>query len=709
MGRHGIAACWQLAGCGVLALVAVLALAGSAPAELASRCEIGGRFLVLSEPLPDLIGSCVGPEVLNAETGDIQQPVDGGVLVLRSADNTPMFTDGWQTWLAGPNGIETRLNSERLTWEPSLASAASTTSATPINADLLATRPSLDVADMYAVVVPSVVKIQVFDRAGNPVRAGSGVRVAAGIVTNAHVVGNDTSVTVVLADERQLRGQVVKVDEVADLALVTTEGVMPELEIERSSLQRIGDAAYVVGFPRSYELGGAASLSRGIISGFRNGSPGVAWIQTDAAVNPGNSGGGLFNGQGKLIGIPSWKFKDAEGLNFAINAETVTAFLARPGSRRAALGPTETPIPRVVPTATPIPRVVPSAKVEFITDKGDCPRRPTTWERMPGEQIRCSFVAEPGEGGTFVVKSDFFHTDTYLFEGNEFVRRAYPGTVKSNEVDVPAADRARLLKVSILAFGNDVTVPASVTVHLSLGRVTRTGNTLNQGLMVDAAGSGDYVTISEAYANAKPNEVITVKPGTYSESLTIDRDVRIVGEGGRSNVIVENAPGAHVFTFTAGSATLTGLTIRVVGTGPADTGVGAIFVSGGTPVIEDCDLTSSAGSAVFIAGPTANPTFRNCTMHGSRDSGVFVYSKGRGIIEKCVLSKNGHHGVAIMTGGNPVIRDCDIRQNINLGVYVFDQGQGIFTGNTLTSNPIGAWLIRGDAGRVTRTANTPND
>ena len=49
------------------------------------------------------------------------------------------------------------------------------------------------------------------------------------ILTNAHVVGNDTSVTVVLADERQLRGQVVKVDEVADLALVTTEGVMPEL------------------------------------------------------------------------------------------------------------------------------------------------------------------------------------------------------------------------------------------------------------------------------------------------------------------------------------------------------------------------------------------------------------------------------------------------------------------------------------------------
>ena len=227
-------------------------------------------------------------------------------------------------------------------------------------------------------------------------------------------------------------------------------------------------------------------------------------------------------------------------------------------------------------------------------------------------------------------------------------------------------------------------------------------------LVVDASGSGDYTTIASAYANAKPGEIIVVRPGTYRESLTIRSDVRIVGEGGRSKVIVEGAPGANVFDFLGGSATLTGLTIRIVGTGPADKGWGAIAVTGGTPVIEDCDLTSSAGPAVYILGAGANPTIRNCTMRDSRGSGVLVYDQGQGIIELCLISGNGLAGVAIRTGGNPTVRDCEIRDGKSVGVYVFDQGQGTFTGNTLTGNARGAWDIGSTAGRVTRTGNRPN-
>ena len=118
MGRHGMVARLAWMACGAVALVAVLAVSGQIPTGLAAQCEIRPRFRVLAEALPELIGNCVASEALNGETGDIEQPVDGGVLVLRSADNTPVFTDGWQTWVAGPNGIETRLNSERLAWEP---------------------------------------------------------------------------------------------------------------------------------------------------------------------------------------------------------------------------------------------------------------------------------------------------------------------------------------------------------------------------------------------------------------------------------------------------------------------------------------------------------------------------------------------------------------------------------------------------------------
>ena len=230
-------------------------------------------------------------------------------------------------------------------------------------------------------------------------------------------------------------------------------------------------------------------------------------------------------------------------------------------------------------------------------------------------------------------------------------------------------------------------------------------------LVVDAAGSGDYRTIASAILGARPQDTIVLRPGTYKESLTIRNDVQIVGEGGRSKVIVEGAPVANVFDFLSGSATLTGLTIRIVGTGPADTGTGAIAVRGGTPVIEDCDLTSSAGAAVYILGAGANPVIRNCTMRNSRDSGVFVYEQGRGTIERCVIAGNAHAGVAIKTGGNPTVRDCEIRGNgydEYEGVWVYEQGQGRFIGNTLTGNDRGAWDIAPDAGRVTRTGNTPN-
>ena len=222
-------------------------------------------------------------------------------------------------------------------------------------------------------------------------------------------------------------------------------------------------------------------------------------------------------------------------------------------------------------------------------------------------------------------------------------------------------------------------------------------------LIVDASGSGDYTTIASAILGARPQDTIVLRPGTYTESLRINNDVRIVGEGGRSKVIVE-VWGANVFWFTAGSATLTGMTIRGVGTGSS----GAISVTGGTPVIEDCDLTSKTGTAVYILQAGANPVIRNCTIRDSGVCGVSVFEQGQGTIEKCVISGNANAGVGISTGGNPTVRDCEIRDGKSVGVRVSRQGQGTFTGNTLAGNALGAWDITATAGNVVRTENTPN-
>ena len=93
---------------------------------------------------------------------------------------------------------------------------------------------------------------------------------------------------------------------------------------------------------------------------------------------------------------------------------------------------------------------------------------------------------------------------------------------------------------------------------------------------------------------------------------------------------------------------------------------------------------------------------------GARSQLTPVNGYGQGTIEQCVISGNALSGVQIKTGGNPTVRDCEIRDSKQAGVYFHEQGQGTFTGNTLTGNPSGAWVIRADAGRVTRTGNTPN-
>ena len=256
----------------------------------------------------------------------------------------------------------------------------------------------------------------------------------------------------------------------------------------------------------------------------------------------------------------------------------------------------------------------------------------------------------------------------------------------------PASRRGLFLKIGVMAVAGGWWIVYRVDERLRPPR----------RLVVDASGSGDYRTIASAILGARPQDTIVVRPGTYKESLTINNDVRIVGEGGRSKAIVEGAPGANVFEFTAGSATLTGLTIRY--TGPTDPkgGIGAIAVWGGTPVIEDCDLTSSAGSAVYIVGAGANPVIRNCTMRNSRDSGVYVYEQGQETIEQCVISGNAVAGVAISEGGNPTVRGCEIRDGQQAGVYVHEQGQGTIEKCVISGNGLSGVQIRTGGNPVVR-------
>ena len=124
------------------------------------------------------------------------------------------------------------------------------------------------------------------------------------VVTNAHVVEDFETVSVVTADGAEYAGSVLGVDEIADLALVEVRAGrrFAAMGLGDSDSVQVGDDVIALGFPLRYELGSSLTVTRGIVSSKRV-SYGVEELQTDAAINPGNSGGPLVDREGNVIGV----------------------------------------------------------------------------------------------------------------------------------------------------------------------------------------------------------------------------------------------------------------------------------------------------------------------------------------------------------------------------------------------------------------------
>lgn len=160
--------------------------------------------------------------------------------------------------------------------------------------------------------------------------AGSGVIISAKgeLVTNWHVVDKTVEVRCLLYDGRALKARVVGSDKDTDLALVQLEldkdaEPLPYAEIGDSSQLREGDFVMAMGAP----WGLSRSVSIGIISCTRRFLPGNSeyslWLQTDASISPGNSGGPLVNTAGQVVGINTRGIMYGGDMGFAIPSETV--------------------------------------------------------------------------------------------------------------------------------------------------------------------------------------------------------------------------------------------------------------------------------------------------------------------------------------------------------------------------------------------------
>jgi hypothetical protein len=153
--------------------------------------------------------------------------------------------------------------------------------------------------------------------------------------SNAHVARGDSDLVALLPDGAKLPASVVYSDADLDLALVkaaspTPDFRFPHLSLVDASLVHQGETVLAVGNPGDAML---FSVTKGILSAvgkFSGAGPGT-WIQTDAAINPGSSGGPLLNVQGKVIGLNTQKLvrKNVEGIGFALSSSDLLNLLTR--------------------------------------------------------------------------------------------------------------------------------------------------------------------------------------------------------------------------------------------------------------------------------------------------------------------------------------------------------------------------------------------
>ena len=193
-------------------------------------------------------------------------------------------------------------------------------------------------------------------------------------------------------------------------------------------------------------------------------------------------------------------------------------------------------------------------------------------------------------------------------------------------------------------------------------------------LTVSNSGNGQYTTINDALKDVNHSDTILVRPGVYTESLVMNKPIKIIGDGVRADIVIKSQDKPCISMQTV-AAQVQGLTLRNY-VGPAKKNYGAVDIPRGQLELLDCDICSDSSVCIALYRQAAVPTITRCSIHDGNERGILIYDGTKGAIKSCEIFDNARAGIIIRQDTDPFIRECTLHSKKGVSIVIYERGRG---------------------------------
>lgn len=204
--------------------------------------------------------------------------------------------------------------------------------------------------------------------------------------------------------------------------------------------------------------------------------------------------------------------------------------------------------------------------------------------------------------------------------------------------------------------------------------------------VVDAEGRGDFRDIQSAVELAVDGDVVVVRPGIYRGSIVVDKDIEMIGDGVRGEVVLESEQ-QYVMCLRASRCRVSGLSLRR--NGPVANGTWTLLVESGESQVDNCEISGVASACLAIVGPKACPKIVGNMVHDGTEVGVLVMNTSGVLLVDNEIANNGRQGafanIEVRTASPQVVRNV-IHSGGGPGILISEKSAGAYVNNEIMTN-----------------------